>query len=125
MNQDYLPLSLPLLFQYLTSNSCFVSADIVEQNSGMWAALKSMKLITTQMLTAKHELKFSCVLNHFDGFDFVQRGWAYANATYSCSTYLQKAFIEIYMTSQISADPLKEEQSISRSAIFLIILLKK
>lgn len=27
-------------------------------------------------------------------------------------------FIEIYMTSQISAEPLKEEQSTSRSAIF-------
>lgn len=27
-------------------------------------------------------------------------------------------FVEIYMTSQISAEPLKEEQSTSRSAIF-------
>lgn len=84
----------------------------------MCAALKSMKLITTHMLRAKHEFKFTCVLNHFDGFDFVQRVGAHANATYSCSTCLQKAFIAIYMTSQISADPVKEEQSISRSAVF-------
>lgn len=58
MNQVYLPLSLPSLIpQCLMSNSCLLSADVVDQNSGMWAAL-----ITAAILTAKHSLKLSCVL---------------------------------------------------------------
>lgn len=39
------------------SNSCLLSADVVDQNSGMWAAL-----ITAAILIAKHSLKLSCVL---------------------------------------------------------------
>lgn len=74
-NEPRLPsFFLPLLFQCLASDSCSFSADIVEQNSCMGATLWSMKLITIHMLTAKYKLKLSCLLNHFDGFYFVQGG---------------------------------------------------
>lgn len=72
-NEPRLPsFSLLLIFQCLGSDSFPVPADTVEQNSCMGAVLRSVKLITIHMLTAKCKLKCSCLLNHFGGFYFVQ-----------------------------------------------------